>query len=383
VPHIRGTFKLSVPNGPFISGSRVSVDATGISAPFSIALLGPGTVENHDFLAPQVDAATTATLIGATHGAVAYRTVRIVPAPGPRRALIAVATYDNGIALHDATTFALLGYAPIGGAPGDVTFGPKGSLFAPTTDGDTLTSITRTPWRPAQTRDVPLGNEVSVDARTGNVFVTNRDAGGYGALTKIARDGTVARTRTGDTAEGLALDTRRRVAYVGNVNDSTVAQVDMRSMRVIRKYQSVPRTFGIALDDKAQRLFVVSNMSPSMPGKGGDVAAIDLRSGRIVARSKRLPFPIGAAYDAPHKRLFVTDESSDRVYVFNSRSLRTLRAPLETCRTPWRPRIAAGRLYVPCARGNQVDVFDLRTLRRVKHAPFATGGYPLSVAVWP
>jgi hypothetical protein len=154
-------------------------------------------------------------------------------------------------------------------------------------------------------------------------------------------------------------------------------------MRVIRKYQSVPRTFGIALDDKAQRLFVVSNMSPSMPGKGGDVAAIDLRSGRIVARSKRLPFPIGAAYDAPHKRLFVTDESSDRVYVFNSRSLRTLRAPLETCRTPWRPRIAAGRLYVPCARGNQVDVFDLRTLRRVKHAPFATGGYPLSVAVWP
>jgi DNA-binding beta-propeller fold protein YncE len=232
-------------------------------------------------------------------------------------------------------------------------------------------------------RGVPLGNEVAVDARNGDVFVTNRDAGGYGALTKIARDGTIVRVRTGDTAEGLALDLRHGVAYVGNVNDNSVAEVDMRTMRVLRKYASVPRTFGIALDDKAQRLFVVSNMSPSMPGNGGNVAAIDLRSGRIVTRTKRLPFPIGVAYDAARKRVFVTDEGSDRIYVFDARTLRSVRAPLETCRTPWRPRIAGGRLYVPCARGNQVDVFNLRTLHRLAHAPFATGGFPLSVSIWP
>jgi DNA-binding beta-propeller fold protein YncE len=383
IPHKKGTFKLSVPGGPFISGSRVSVDASGINEPFSIALLGPGSLENHDFLAPQVDAATTATLIGATHDALAYSTVRIVPAPGAHRALVAVASYDNGIAIHDASTFALLGYAPIGGAPGDVTFAPGGALLAPATDRDTLTRITRAPWKLAVTSNVPLGNEVAVDPRTGNVFVSNRDAGGYGALTRIATDGTVTRVKTGDTAEGIAIDSQRGLAYVGNVNDNTVAAVDTRTMRVVRRYASVPRTFGIALDDKAQHLFVVSNMSPSMPGNGGHVAAIDVRSGRIIANSARLPFPLGVAYDAPRKRIFVTDEASDRVYILDSRSLRKIRAPLETCRTPWRPRIAGIRLYVPCARGNQVDVFDVRTLRRVPHAPFSTGGFPLSVAQWP
>jgi DNA-binding beta-propeller fold protein YncE len=383
VPYKKGTFKLAVPSGPFISGSRVSVDATGINAPFSIALLGPGSVENHEFLAPQVDAATTATLIGATRGAIAYSTVRIVPPPGARRAIIAVASYDNGIAIHDASTFALLGYAPIGGPPGDVTFARDGSLVAPATDRDTFTRITRAPWKLSTMRNVPLGNEVAADPRTGNVFVTNRDAGGYGALTRIATDGTVTRVKTGDTAEGLALDSRRGLAYVGNVNDNTVALVDTRSMRVIRKYASVPRTFGIALDDKAQRLFVVSNMSPSMPGNGGNVAVIDLRSGRIVARSTRLPFPLGIVYDAPRKRVFVTDEGSDRVYVLDAKSLRAVHSPLETCRTPWRPHLANNKLYVPCARGNEIDVFDVRSLRRAPHAPFSTGGFPLSVALWP
>lgn len=378
-----GTFKLTVPSGPLISGSRVLVDAAGIAAPFSIALLGPGTVENHDFLAPQVDAATTTTLIGVTHGAVAYSTVHIVPPPGAGRALLAVASYDNGIALHDPTTFELLGYAPIGGAPGDVAFGPDGSLLAPATDGDTLTRVTRKPWQFAFTGGVPLGNEVAVDPRTQNAYVTNRDAGGFGALSRIAPDGTVVQVRTGDTAEGLAIDARRGLAYVGNVNDNTVAVVDTRTMRVVRKFASVPRTFGIALDDKRRRLFVVSNMSPSMPGFGGGVAAIDLANGRITAKSARLPFPLGVAYDAPRERVFVTDESSDRVYVLDARNLRAVHPPLQTCRTPWRPRIARNRLFIPCSRSNQVDAFDLRSMRRLPGAPFATGGFPLSVAVWP
>jgi DNA-binding beta-propeller fold protein YncE len=44
--------------------------------------------------------------------------------------------------------------------------------------------------------------------------------------------------------------------------------------------------------------------------------------------------------------------------------------------------VADGRLFVPCANADKVDVFDLRTLRRVNGAPFSTGGYPLSVAFW-
>jgi DNA-binding beta-propeller fold protein YncE len=96
-----------------------------------------------------------------------------------------------------------------------------------------------------------------------------------------------------------------------------------------------------------------------------------------------MKFPLGIALDERRGRLFVTDESTSEVYVLSARNLRTLHAPLQTCSTPWRPRVAAGRLYVPCARANSVDVFELRTLRRVAGAPFATGGFPLSVALWP
>ena len=382
-PPRTGTFSLAVPSGPLISGSRVPVNANGFSGPFSVALLGPGTLDGHQFLAPLVDAATTTTLIAAGRNAVAYGTLRIVPPPAASRALLAVATYDNGVALHDPKTFALLGYAPIGGAPGDVAFGAGGALFAPDTDSDTLARFNRSPWRVDRTTGVPLGNEIAYDARTGAAFVTNRDTAGAGVLTRIAADGSVTRVRTGMTAEGLALDSRHGIAYVGNVNDDTVAAVDMRTMRVLRVYKSVARTFGIALDDESRRLFVVSNVSPTMPGRGGHVAAIDLHSGRIVRRSAKFTFPLGIALDAKRRRLFVTDEGKDEVYVLRSDTLTAVRAPMATCETPWRPRIAGDRLYVPCARANRVDVFDLRTLRRISGAPFATGGFPLSVALWP
>lgn len=378
-----GSFKLAVPSGPIVSGSRITVTAQGIPGPFTLELLGPGSVENHDFIAPAVAAPAAVTLIGASSDAIALSNVRIVPPPAPGRPLIAVATYDNGIALHDPKTFALLGYVPIGGAPGDVAFAPDGDLLAPATDGAALVRIARDPWRLSAVQNVPLGNEVAFDSRTGAAFVTNRDAGGFGALTRILPGGTVKRVKTGDTAEGLAIDAARGLAYVGNVNDNSVAVVDTRTMRLVRKLKSVPRTFGLALGEDRHRLFVVSNVSPSMPGAGGRVAAIDLSTGRIVAKSARLQFPLGVAYDAPRKRIFVTDEAADRIDVLDALTLHAVHPALSTCRTPWRPRIAAGRLFVPCARGNSVDVFNLQTLRRVAHAPFATGGFPLGVALWP
>lgn len=389
VPHHRnplaGSFKIDVPPGPYVSGSRLPVSASGVTGRVSFSLVGPGEIDGSSFVAPAVSQATTATIIASARGAVAVRKVHIVPAPAARTPLLAVATYHNGIALHDPKTFRLIGYMPIGGAPGDVAFTTRGALVAPNTDGDTMATIARDPWRLHSVQNVALGNEVAVDASTGNVFVSNRDAGGYGALTRITPQGHLTRVKTGDTAEGLAIDAARGIVYVGNVNDNSVAVVDAASMRVLRKIPSVPRTFGIALDPRAQRLFVVSNTSPSMPQHSGYVAAIDLArtNPRIVQRSARMIFPIGAAIDLQSARLFVTDEVKDAVFVLSTKTLREVHAPLTTCSTPWRPSIARGRLYVPCANADKVDVFDLRSLHRVKGAPFSTGGFPLSVALWP
>jgi hypothetical protein len=36
---------------------------------------------------------------------------------------------------------------------------------------------------------------------------------------------------------------------------------------------------------------------------------------------------------------------------------------------------------VPCAGADAIDAFDARTLRRISRAPFATGSYPLAVAI--
>lgn len=383
--HRTGSFGLTIPSGPFIAGSRLPVDAPSISGPVALSVIGPGSIDSGQFIAPLVTSPTTSTLIAATQGAVAYSTLRIVPPPLANRPLIAVAAYENGVALHDPKTFALLGYAPIGGPPGDVAFARDGTMYAPDTDGESLARIVRKPWQMLAIQGVLVGNEVAVDDRTGNVFVSNRDLNGAGAVTRIAPDGSVARVDTGITAEGLAVDSARGMVYVGNVNDNSVAQVDERSMRVVRKIRAVERTFGIAFDAKLRRLFVVSNSSPSMQGGAGYLAALDLRrpGAPIIMKNRAMKFPLGVALDAQHGRVFVTDESTDQVYVVDERTLRTLRSPLQTCRTPWRPRVFGDRLYVPCTRSNSVDVFELSTLQRAPGAPFVTGGFPLSVALWP
>ncbi len=382
---VTGTFALTLPSGPYFPRSRLLLETSGVGGPVAYTIAGAGEIDGGLFIAPKVSSKQSTAIVAAARGAVAYKNIEIVPPPAPGRALIAVAAYESGVALHDPKTFALLGYAPIGGPPGDVAFDTGGDVLAPDTDGDTLARLQRAPWDVRATGGVASGNEVQVDAANRAIFVSNRDVRGVGMLTRIVPSGAVSRVTTGDTAEGLAIDDSKGMVYVGNVNSANVAQIDARTMKVVRTIPSVQRTFGMALDVKTQRLYVVSNTSPSMRAGGGYVAAISLRGGgtRIVATSGNLRFPLGAALDAARHRLFVTDESADLVYVLNAGNLRPAHAPLRTCSTPWRPLIARGELFVPCARSNEVDVFNVQTLHRVRGAPFATGGFPLSVAVWP
>lgn len=385
VPHgarpIIGTFHLIVPAGSYFPGSRVRIEADGVSGPFALSVLGPGKIEGDTFVAATVTRPVWSTIVGTAKSAVAYASIHTVPPPAPSARVIAVATYRSGIALHDERTFALLGNIAIGGPPGDVAFLPNGAIATMDTDGDTVTRIDRAPWGLREISGVPSGNEIAAGAN-GTLFVTNRDVNGQGALTRILADGTVTRVTTGVTAEGLALDNGARVAYVGNVNDNSVAAVDTQTMRVLQKFPAGERPFGIALDEPGRRLFVVSNVSPSMNPRGGSVSSIGLTRSGSTRRSGELRFPLGVAYDAASRRVFVTDEAAGVVYVLRGDTLREAHAPLQTCSTPWRPRVFGDRLYVPCARSDRVDVFSLQTLKRVRGAPFATGGYPLSVSVW-
>src|SRR5690242_1184617 len=85
VPHHRnpltGSFKIDVPPGPYVSGSRLPVSASGVTGRVSFSLVGPGELDGSSFVAPAVSQATTATIIASARGAVAVRKVHIVPAP--------------------------------------------------------------------------------------------------------------------------------------------------------------------------------------------------------------------------------------------------------------------------------------------------------------
>ncbi|HTU71269.1 MAG TPA: hypothetical protein VMF11_13240 [Candidatus Baltobacteraceae bacterium] len=380
----RATGSIAVAALAYLPGSTIPIRVNGFDGPYGLFVNGSGAINGDRY---RVGAGGDAsTLIAASVHGLAVQTLEVAPTPDPSRPFIAVASYDDGIILHDATPpYRARSALGIDGAPGDVAIDEHGRLGTAATEGTSATIADLDPWAVRRYDGVPFGDEVAFDARSGALFVTNRDVGGAGALTRISADGIVSQRVLGLTAEGLAIDPARQRVYVANVNDGTISIVDARTMVELRRFHAVDRVFSLALSRDGSRLFAVSNESLSSPfAAAGSVVAYDVagNAAREVAHSTRLGFPIGIAYDGAHDRLYVTDEGADSIYVLDARTLRAVHAPLKTCETPWKPSLERGLLFVPCARSDRVDVFNTATLRRTAGAPFATGGYPLAVAVW-
>lgn len=373
---------------PYLPGSIVPLRVSGFQAPYHAVLLGPGRLlPGGLYQIPEATVAGSALLVAGNTDGLAAMNLRIGAPPSVDRELLAVVSYDDGIVFHDASSFSVLGVLATGGTPSDAAIDRLGRIAVTDTQGSTLTVARLSPWNIAHIGGVLLGDEVAIDEKTDSIFVTNRDANEKGALTRVTKNGRITRVATGETAEGLVIDQRRQIVYVANVNDGTVAAVDARSMRVLRRFHAVARVFSLALSPDGNRLYGISNQSAGSPfAAAGAAVALTLRGAvpRIVARSADLAFPIGTALDPSTQTLFVTDEELDQIDVLDARTLRAKRLPLSTCRTPWQPELdlAKERLYVPCAGSNQVDAFDALTLRRLPRAPFKTGSYPLAVAIW-
>lgn len=381
------TGHIAVAPWPYLPGSVIPLRVSGFAPPFETSVLGSGRVADGSYTLPLHVDSSRALLIAGNAAGLATASIRIA---GPRllnRPLLIVASYEDGLVFHDAASFSVLGVLATGGTPADVAVDRAGRVATPDTQGTTLAVAALAPWNVTTIGGVVLGDEVAIDDRSRAIFVTDRDVDGRGALTRVTSEGIVTRVTTGATAEGLAVDERRGIVYVANANDGTIAAVDARSMRILRRIPAVNRVFSIALSSDGDRLYAVSNQSANSPfGAAGSVVALALAGStwRRVARSGNLAFPLGAALDSSGRTLFVTDEERAQIDVLDARSLRAQRSPLRTCATPWKPLVdaAAQMLYVPCAGSDEVDAFDVRTLRRVARAPFRTGGYPLAVAAW-
>ncbi len=380
--------KIAATAWPYLPGSTLPLRVNGFGAPYHAVVLGPGLLSPDGvYEIPQRALPGSALLVaGNTHG-LAATNLRIGTPPDSAHSFLVVASYDGGVVFHAADDFSVLGVLATGGAPSDAAVDSLGRIAATDTQGSALTLATLAPWAVVHIGGVALGDNVVIDPATRAIFVTNRDIDGNGALTRVSVDGSVSRVPTGATPEGLAVDAGRHVVYVANTSDGTVAAVDTRSMRVVRRFGAVPRVFALALSPDGTRLYAISNQSEGSPfAAPGAAVALELATPvpHIVARSARLAFPVGAALDPASHTLFVTDEQLGEVDVLDAATLRAKHAPLTTCSIPWKPFYdeRGARLYVPCAGADAVDVFDTRTLRRTAHAPFATGGYPLAVAVW-
>ncbi|MBV8198773.1 MAG: hypothetical protein JO263_11595 [Candidatus Eremiobacteraeota bacterium] len=373
---------------PYFPGSTIPVRVSGFTMPYHAALLGPGRLgSTGSYEIPDQTRAGSAFLVAGNADGLAAARLSIAKPPDPKRTLLAVASYDNGLIFHDSHDFSVLGVLATGGTPSDTAIDNLGRIAATDTQGSQLTLATLAPWVVAHVNDVLFGDNVAIDFESHDIFVTNRDLNGNGGLTRIAPDGATKRVVTGATAEGLAIDQASRLVYVANTNDGTVAVVEQASMRRVRRFSAIPRVFSLVLSRDGGRLYAISNQSMSSPfGAPGRAIAIDVRDRipRVVARSASLTFPLGAALDSKGHRLFVTDEALGEVYVLDAQTLRQKSDPLRTCQIPWKPTYdpVAQRLYVPCAGADRVDVFDGQTLKHVAGAPFHTGGYPLAVAIW-
>lgn len=373
---------------PYLPGSLLPLRIDGIAPPYHLALLGPGRLVHADtYEIPAATAGESALLIAGNASAIGATRVRIARPPIPDRSLLFVASYDDGLVLHDARDFAVLGVLATGGVPSDVATDRSGTVAVTDTQGSALTLLRLAPWGVTRVADVVAGDDVAIDARTGAIFVSDREWNGHGALTRVTADGEVSRIVTGETAEGVAIDERRQLVYVANTNDGTIAVVDAASLRIVRRFAAAPRVFSLSLSRDGTLLYAVSNQSTDSPfGKAGRVVAISVGGDepRVVARSGDLAFPLGVALDDETGTLFVSDEERREIDVLDARSLRATHAPLPTCAIPWTLTFdgPSERLYVPCAGDNEIDVIDARSLHRAAGAPFVTGGYPLAIAVW-
>lgn len=373
---------------PYLPGSLIPLQIDGLAPPYSFEVVGPGRISSGALAVSGDPRASAVTLLASGADALAMHSFALAEPPLPSRSFVAVASYDAGVVIHDArgpfSAHAVLG---IGGAPSDVAIDSDGTIAAANTSGDTLTLAHLMPWSVQTVKGVMLADEVQFDPRTHALYATDRDVFGAGALTRVTPAGDVVRRTLGVTSEGVAIDVGRHRIYVANANDGTISIVDSVTMAEIRRFRAIDRAFSLALSADGTRLYAVSNQSiSSLFSAAGRVVAFDVsgNSARSVASSPPLAFPVGIAFDREHDALFVTDERDDVVYVFDPRTLRARHAPIATCRTPWKPAVDVTdhRLYVPCAQADRVDVIDTRTLRRIAGAPFATGGYPLAVAVW-
>ena len=157
--------QIAVTAWPYLPGTRIPLRIAGLSPPFQAVVLGPGRLNALGEYEIPIGASPGKALVVAGNGAgLASATLRVGTPPRHNRALLVVASYDDGLILHDAVNFSVIGVLGTAGAPADVAVDAEGRLATADTQDATLTLATLFPWSVTTVGGVELGDEIAIDA---------------------------------------------------------------------------------------------------------------------------------------------------------------------------------------------------------------------------
>ncbi len=185
---------------------------------------------------------------------------------------------------------------------------------------------------------------------------------------------------------GLAVDTRRKLLYTLDIDNGTIAAVDLETAREMKSAPVGGRPYDVALAHNGNLLYVSD-------WAGRAIVVVDTSDLRTTARIAVGEHPNQLAVHPSDDRLFVACASSDTVAVIDTRR----GIVTETIHTALFPRAPEGStpdalaispdgktLFVANADNNCVAVVEIATPSRSGVKGFIpTGWYPTALAVTP
>jgi len=403
IPSFAPVVSIEPRNARVFTGSVLHLQARLVglpkSATFRWTLQGPGALSpSGDVTAYQAPPSPASAIVAAAAASVgAAVNVRSVPPPRAGTPLLLVACFDRGeVDARSAVDGARIGEAAVAQQAGSIALDTARHL-ALVTARDRVAALDLATMQ--SKLSAVLSNALfsqAVELANGYFAVTdaNANAGQIGVRFYVIDRRGVPRlaggVAAGETPEGVAAERDGRAFFVSNVNGNSIMRYSFDGRgraRLIALRKTGTRPFGMAIDERDRLLFVADNDTPMLSGARSrpGLETFQLpglhRARPAVSTGTPEALPLGVAVDEPDRLLFVTNEGDATVAVYRLPDVKKI-ASLQSGLTPWMPAVdpLRRRLYVPSARSDALDVFDIRKLVGSRRE-LSTCSYPTGVAV--
>jgi DNA-binding beta-propeller fold protein YncE len=161
----------------------------------------------------------------------------------------------------------------------------------------------------------------------------------------------------------LSLDARRSLLFVAHLGASQVAEINIRTGRVVRTIGGLPQVHGVLVVPALHRVYATATGI-------NIVARIDEDTGQTLGRSPTGAYPDGLAYDPANGTLWTTNESGESETIIDAATgaaRGTVRLGGEAGNVAYDP--ASGHMLVDVQSRNQLAVIDPATRAVIRRVP--------------